>query len=286
MAGVNRVLTALFDVLLSPLGRLSPLAGLIVLALVTAVLVLLAFKWTADQRALVATKRSIQAGVLEMRLFNDDLAALLRAQGEVLRHTVSYVRLSLTPTLWVIVPIAALMLHMEFHFGYTGLTAGQAVLVTVEFEPAPETPGMSAAAAARSKGSLAATLEAPDAVRVETPAVLLPSAREVVWRVRPRDAGSYELRVRMGDEVLGKTLLVSDAIARRSPVRPGADLLSQLLHPSEPPLAADSGVSAITLHYPERGWRVAGWDLGWSVVYLAFTLVFALALKGLFGVTM
>ena len=32
--------------------------------------------------------------------------------------------------------------------------------------------------------------------------------------------------------MLSKTLLVSDAVARRSPVRPGAGLLNQLLYPS------------------------------------------------------
>ena len=66
----------------------------------------------------------MQAAIFEMRLFNDDLVALFRAQGDVLRHTLHYLRLSLAPTLWLIVPMLALMLHMEFHFGYTGLTIG------------------------------------------------------------------------------------------------------------------------------------------------------------------
>ena len=65
-----------------------------------------------------------------------------------------------------------------------------------------------------------ASLEAPEAVGVETPAVVLPSEREIVWRIRPRAAGSYDLRVHLGGTVLSKTLLVSDAVARRSPVRP------------------------------------------------------------------
>ena len=40
---------------------------------------------TSDQAALAAVKRQIQADLFEMRLFNDDLRALLRAQGAVLR---------------------------------------------------------------------------------------------------------------------------------------------------------------------------------------------------------
>src|SRR3954469_25163921 len=114
---------------MGPIDHLPPMAGLVVLSLVTAVAVLVAFKWTADQRGLAAAKRAMQAAVFEMRLFNDDLAALLRAQGEVLRHTGRYLRLSFAPTLWLIVPMLALMLHREFHFGYAGLAIGEATLV-------------------------------------------------------------------------------------------------------------------------------------------------------------
>ena len=206
---------------------MSPLAGLAVLSLGTAVAVLLAFKWTADQRALVASKRAMQAAIFEMRLFNDDLAGDASGARRGLATHARYLRLSLAPTLWLIVPMLALLLHMEFHFGYTGLTIGEAALVKVRFaEAAPP-----------------ASLEAPDAVGVETPGVLLPSEREIVWRIRPRASGSYELRVDVGGTVLSKTLLVSDAVARRSPVRPGTDLVNQLLYPSESPLPSGMGLS-------------------------------------------
>ena len=283
---LNRALTAILDAAMGPLDRLPPLAGLAVLSLVTAVAVLLAFKWTGDQRALVAAKRAMQAAAFEMRLFNDDLVAMLRAQGEVLRHTLRYLRLSFVPTLWLLVPMLALMLHMEFHFGYTGLTVGEAVLVKVRLAaPAAPARGSRTGNALR-QATPPATLEAPEGVRVETPGVLLPSEREITWRIRPRAAGSYELRVHMGGTVLDKTLLVSDAVARRSPVRPDSGFLNQLLYPSESPLPSGAGLSVITVAYPERPFTVAGWNIGWSGVYLALTLVFALVLKGLFGVAM
>jgi hypothetical protein len=273
VAVLNRALTWLFDAVMGPLDRLAPLAGLTLLSLATAVAVLVAFKWTADQRALVASKRAMQAALFEMRLFNDDLAALLRAQGEVLRHTLTYLRLSLAPTLWLLVPVAALMLHMEFRFGYTGLTAGEAALIKVR---------LADSASVRAD----ALLEAPDAVKVETPAVLLPSEREIAWRIRPRATGSYDLLVHRGSTVLTKTVVVSDVVTRRSPVRPARGFVNQLLYPSETPLPDGSGLTAITIAYPERPFFVAGWDIGWSGVYLALTLVFALTLKGAFGVVM
>jgi hypothetical protein len=283
---LNRTLTRLFDAAMGPLAGLSPIAGLTVLSLVTAVAVLAAFKWTANQRAIVATKRAMQAAIFEMRLFNDDLAALFRAQGEVLRHSLTYLRLSFAPTLWLIVPMVVLMLHMEYHFGYAGLATGEAALVKVRFAAAAETSGVAQTSDAGAEGLAPATLEAPDGVRVETPGVRLPSAREIAWRIRPRAAGSYELRVHLGGTTVSKTLLVSDAVARRSPVRPDASLLNQLLYPSEPPLPDGMGLSAISIGYPERPFEVAGWNIGWSGVYLALTLLFAVVLTRLFGVAM
>ena len=272
MTLVNRALTSVFDAVMAPLAWLPPMAGLVLLSLVTAVAVLLAFKWAADQPALAAAKQAMEAAIFEMRLFNDDLVLLFRAQGEVVRRSLTYLRLSFAPTLWLIVPLALLMLHMEFHFGYTGLTVGDATLVKVTF--------------AGAGSHLSATLEAPEAIGVETPAVILPSAHEIAWRIRPRQSGAYELKVRMGSTEIGKTLLVSESIGRRSPVRADASLTSQLLNPSEPPVPDDAGLTSIAIDYPARDVSVAGWNIGWVGVYLVLTLVFAWLLKGAFGVTM
>jgi hypothetical protein len=204
-----------------------------------------------------------------MRLFNDDLVLLFRAQGDVLRHTLSYLRHSFAPTAWLVLPMLALLLHMEFRFGYSGLAAGDTVLLKASVADPSST----------------VSLEAPGGIEVQTAAVHLPSDREIVWRIRPRAAGAYELRVHAGSEILTKTLVVSDAVARRSPVRPGAGFIEQVLNPSEPPLSDATGVSALSVAYPERPFTIAGWDIGWSGVYLLLTLVFAFALKGFFGVT-
>ena len=90
----------------------------------------------------------------------------------------------------------------------------------------------------------------------------------------------------MGGTVLSKTLLVSDAVARRSPVRPASGLVNQLRYPSEPPLPSTIGSHRDHDWLSRAAFSVAGWNIGWSGVYLALTLVFALLLKRPFGVTM
>ena len=137
-------------------------------------------------------KRSIHAGFFEIRLFSDDVLTLLRTQLEMLRHSLTYLRLSLVPALWVILPLAIIVSHLEFHFGYDGLVPGQPALVkaTLRSGARPEGPPL--------------TLEAPSAMRIDTPAVWLPAAREVVWRVTPVGEGDHLLQVHLGDQVSRK----------------------------------------------------------------------------------
>ena len=106
MTALNWLFVRVFDVLLAPLAGLPPLAGLALVSLVTAIALLLAFRATSDQRRLTDVKRSIHAGFFEIRLFADDVPTLLRTQLEMLRHSLTYLRLSLVPALWVVLPLA------------------------------------------------------------------------------------------------------------------------------------------------------------------------------------
>src|SRR6266496_1781750 len=131
MTTFNQVVTAAFDLLHAPLDAWPPWVGITIIALVSAVGMLIVFRLTSRQRDLAAVKRAIQADLFEIRLFNDDLRAVFRAQGAAFAHSATYLRLSLPPTLWLAIPVSLLMLQMEFHYGYAGLTPGRPALVTV-----------------------------------------------------------------------------------------------------------------------------------------------------------
>jgi uncharacterized membrane protein (DUF106 family) len=270
MSALNAGLTLAADVVLAPFGTLSPLVGLAIVSLVTAAAMLVVFKRTSDQARLAAVKRSIHAGLFEIRLFNDDLRAIVRAQLEILRHNATYLRLSLVPMLWVIVPLVLAIAQLQFYYGYAPLEPGERVLVKVQL---------------RDGAADSVSLEAPPQMQVDTPAVWLPAAKEVVWRVRPAEAGRYDVFVRVGTERYTKSVKIAGGAVRRSPVRLESSFVNQLLYPSEAPLAADGPVSAITVGYAEQDVAVFGWSLHWMIVYVALSLIFAFALRKPFGVT-
>jgi len=268
MTLINRFLRRLFDAALSPFGGLPPWVGIALVSLIVGVGMLLVFKQTSNQARLAAVKRKIHAGLFEIRLFNDDLRAILRAQGDILRHNLSYLGLSVVPLLWMIAPLVLVIAQLQFHYGYRGLDPGTQALVKVEV-------------AAGSESRPQIRLEAPEGLVVEAGPVWIPARGELAWRISALERGAYELRVIAGGETFTKSVEVTDRVVRRSPSRLEKGFFNQLLYPAEDPLPASTQIRAITVTYPEGNAGFAGWESEWTWMALFFVLsiVFAFALR-------
>ncbi|HVO13542.1 MAG TPA: hypothetical protein VMX54_22570 [Vicinamibacteria bacterium] len=274
MSVLNAALRPAFDLLLLPFASLPPLVGLSAVSLLVSVLMLVVFKRTSNQAALALVKRRIHAGIFEIRLFNDDLRAILRAQNEILRHNLTYLRLSLWPMLFLLPPLVLVIAQLQFHYGYQGLRPGQRALLEVDLD-------RQAATGARPQ----VALELPAGLRAETAAVWIPAQSQLVWRLLAERDGDYELGLAVdGGPRLPKTVRVTPRTVRLSPERVEAGFFSQLLYPAEPPLPAGP-VRSIRLSYPEREIEVLGHGMNWMIPFFALSILFAFALRGLFKVT-
>ena len=282
MTILNALLASAFDLLLFPFRQLPPIVGLSVVSLLTAAGMLLVFRAKSDQQRIEQVKRAMVAALFEIRLFNDDLPALFRAQGEMLKQNAAYLRLSLVPMLWMIVPIGLIAAQLEFQYGYAGLTPGQPALVKARVrqsatplaEPAAVSPPVSAA-----------SLEAPKEIRVLTAGAWFPATQEIIWRVMADVPGEYVLNAKVDGGTFTKTVDATDRVVRRSPVRVAAGFMNQMMYPAEPPLPDGGIVTSISVGYPSRAIRVLRWDLPWVIVYLVLSMAFAVALRKPFGVT-
>ena len=287
MEPVNAVLRALVSGLLYPFRGLHPLVGLTAVSLVVGIAMLLVFKATSNQAAIAAVKRQIHACLFEIRLFNDDLRAILRAQGELLRHNAVYLKHSFVPLLWMIVPFVLLMAQLQVHYGYEPLAPGEPALVEAVLGEGWEE-ALPAGAVEDYDGFSrpAVELAAPAGVRIETPGVWAPEIREVSWRVVGERPGDYELELAVGGERYTKSLRVADepGIRRLSPIRPERSFLRQLLYPAEPPLPAGP-VESIAVAYPEAEVWFLGWHTHWLIVFFILSIVFAFALRNRLGVS-
>lgn len=268
MAAINTALVAVFDAALAPLLRLPPLAGLLIISLITAVAAVLVMRRVSDQQRLRATRRRMQAALFEIRLHADDPVAVLRSLRDVLIQNAIYLRLNLVSLLWLIVPLSLMVAQLQAFYGYSGLKRGEPALITLE-----------------SDAGAAITLEAPREIRIETEPVRLIGSATTVWRIVPVEAGSFVVTTRHGNSTISKTIFVGDAPARRSPIRMQGDLERQLLYPSEPLIPAESGITSIAVDYPEGLVDLFGWPVHWLIVYGLFSLLAALLVSRRLGVT-
>lgn len=274
MSWINLTLGAVVGALLMPFQSLPPMVGLTVVSLVTAVALLLVVRATSNQAALADVKRQIQAGIFEIRLFNDDLRAMFAAQGRILRHNFTYLRLSVVPMLWVLVPLVLLIAQLQFYYGYDGLEPGQAALVKVRLKPGGPT----------AAGAPSVALEVPSGVRVETPLVWIPSEREVAWRIAADQPGDYALSVAIEGHAVTKALHVSRRVGWRTPERLEAGFVNQLIYPAEPPIDTAVPIEGIYVTYPERAVNLLGWHTHWMIAFFVLSMVFAFALRKRLGV--
>jgi hypothetical protein len=273
---LNELLTRVFDVLLWPISQLAPIAGLGVVSLFTALLGLLVVKVTSNEGKITSAKNGMQAAILEMRLFNDNLRAMWRAQRDAFRQNGRYLAASLVPMLWLLLPLGLLFVHLDAYFAETGLVRGEPALVVARVRPGVDPARVQAQA----------TLIAPSAVDVTTPALLFGGDASIAWQIVPRAAGSFRLHLRTGAADLEKTLEVSTNVARRSSRRSLPGFWRQLANPSEPPLADDSDVTDISVRYPARSIPMFGTAFSWIVPYVVLSIALMLVLKRPLRVTL
>ncbi len=287
MSFVNDVLRAVFDAALRPFAALPPIVPVALVALVSGIFALLVYRWTSNQEALAAVKRRLFAHLLEVRLYGDDLRAVLAAQLRLLRENLTYLRLNLVPLLWMIVPFMLVIAQLQFHYGYDGLEVGDRTLLVVDLAATDS----ESVAANETVPRPLVELDAPPGVAVETDGVWIPSLRQVVWRLRAEEPGDHELMVSADGATFTKSLFVADPEGahwvRRSPTRRRAAILDQLLYPAEPSLPRGGPVERIDVQYAAASISFFGlFDVHWLIAFVVLSIALAFALRNRFGVTL
>lgn len=273
MEALNSILRPIFDATNALMGDWPVWLVCLIWAIPLSVFALWAFKKFSNQDAISATKDKIYACLFEIRLFNDDIRAILRAQWEILGHVLKYQALSLKPMIWILPPTLLMMVHLHAFYGFRALRPGEEALViaTLKAEVGNEL-----------------RLELPSGLTAETPGVWAPEMHQMAWRIRADLPGDYLLRFRKGDQEATKTLRVGGRRGRLSPERPGRDFVAQLEWPSEEPFGRASFVQKINVSYPEATVSFLGLEMqsqwAWMILFFVMTMVIALALKKPMGV--
>ena len=265
MTLLNTVLNRIFDLLLAPFAHLNPWLGMFALALVTAVLLLLIFKFSSNAAVIRRRKDRAIGRVLEMAVYADVPSVSLSALGRVVRENAAYVATLWLPLCLSLVPLLLIAIQVHEWYGSRPLRGGETAALTVQFE-------YPAAAL-----DVPVRLDSADSVFIETPGVRAPDTGEVSWRLRAMSPPGGVAVILPGGHVV-KRVPIGDPPQRASAARVKPGFLNQLLAPSEPPLPADSPLARIALDLPEGRLPLPGASVHWLVAFFALSLLLALAL--------
>lgn len=280
MNAINHAFDTGFDALLWPLDQLGRPVALVLASAVAGVLALLLFKQVSFQKRIRAVKDRIQAHLIEIRIYQDDLRITARAIAKVLARNFQYLALNLVPFIPLSLPFAIVLAQLVVRYGFdpvpvTGEQAqplpGTATLVRIELE--------------RESASLASSLrlELPPGVEARSPLVRLASEGVAYQEVLVRAAGVHELVVTLANGTRETKQLAAGVHVRTSQPERAKGLVHALLWPAEDALAPGSPFASISATLPDSrlGWLPGG-PGGVVLVFLVASLVAgALAVKPL-----
>ncbi|MGH8547105.1 MAG: hypothetical protein ACREEM_32925 [Blastocatellia bacterium] len=269
---VNQGLNQVFDVWLWPFKSLSPISQIVALSVPATVFSLLVFRYTSNQDGIRREKDKIKAYLLEMRLFKDDLGVTLRAEKEILKHTLSYMGCALLPMAVMIIPFILILVQVESRFAFKSLETGQEAILSVTVDPAT------------TAQQVDSRLELPDGLWKATPAMRVEETGEILWRIQATRSGVHRAVVRIGDQSFEKNVRVDQGIIPLATTLYPVDDIRSLGFPAESGLNANHSVRLIELDYPRARSEFAGLSSASWWLFL-FTLSLGFALRGFFGVT-
>jgi len=249
----------------------GPVAGLLIVSAVTGVLVLLVFRYTANQRRLRRSKDRIQGALLGVVLFRHDTAVMFGEEKRLVLGALTYLLGGLVPLAAAIVPMMAIFAPLVLFYSYRPLLPGEPTILTVR------------AAQDRMTDVTEASLEVPDGIEIETPALRIPARGEVCWRISGRTPGVHQVTVRVGEARYSKSVSVANEGERAtlSPSRVQTGFLAALFDSGERLMPRDAPLQRIDVRYPPAPTlRVGPWRLHWVVWFMVGSMLIAIVLKG------
>ena len=273
IGGLNSVIAWVFDLVFYPFRAMNPWIGMTAISLLTAVLMLFAYRLTSRPEEIRRVKNRILAHLLEIRLYGDSLPNTFSALGSALWCNLKYLGYSVKPFAVMVVPLVLMLIQLDLWFGYSSLQPGESAVVTVRladgYQPSQQQ----------------VTLQPSAGFVIETPPLRIDAEGEVDWRIRATTPGTGELLVLVNEQSIGKRVEVgAQPLSRVSPARVAGGWLGRVANPGEPAIAEPSPVTAIQIGYPSRQMSLLGWRLHWLIPYFLLSLAFAFALRGLFKV--
>jgi len=252
------------------LGFNIPAAIVVGISLVVGLAMVVLFGYTSDQKAIRSAKNQLQAHLLALRLFQNQIPVVLRSYGRIVLATARYLKLAFKPLLFVIVPITFLMVQVDRYLDAMPLSTGHPFLVKAKIRDA--------------KSLNDVTLQLPDGLATTAPAVHVPAENVVAWRVIAAKAGDFTISIQTADEAFSKQVVVGSGLPRLSPIRMAGRFWERWFVSGEPALPNTGFIETIEVKYPAREIAFVGLEWNWIWLFFVLSLIAGFLFKSILGI--
>ena len=265
-----RLVDGAFDLFFQPFRAAHPAYGLALISSLTGLAAILIFRYGSNQNALRRIKNRIQAHLLELRLFPDQLGIVSRAHGRILRWTVVYLAYNMKPLAILLIPLVILMVQLDLRFSRMPLAAHNSFILKAKLVDS------------RPLGS--DSLRLPKGLTLTAPPVHVPALQEVNWRIRADEYGVFLPAVVVAGQTFAKQIVVSKEISALPVARTPAGVTEWFSNPIERPLPRGGPLRSLEVNYAPRSIDLGYFATNWLVFFLVVSFVSGLIFKVVLGV--
>ena len=265
----NALLRTLVGGYAAVFGSLNPLIGLSLISVLIGIGMLWVVGKVSNQKAIERAKKLMQAHLLEMRIYRDEPALLVRAQGNLILNNCRYISHMLRPALFLTLPMVILYAHFDAVYGWLPLQVGESTLLTVQTELAGSD----------------MTLTSSDSIEVVSVSVTIPEEKTVSWTIKATSAGTQVVTLNTPNSSIDKSVRSGNGILYLSNSRQRSSWQRFLLTPGENGFT-DEQVAGISLDYMDRSIGFGSFRTHWVFWLLGISILTAYVLKGYFGVVL
>ncbi len=277
------MLNRFFDVLYVGAVPNARYLFIVFMSLISAIIFLLIFKKTSNQRKIKYHKDKIFGNILQMPLYKDKFGMLVLSILNILKHNVLYLKQTLIPLVFICIPLILFTVQINNRCGYKPLAVGQRFIMRVDVD------------ANAIQDSLPTVIEnvycepSPEIV-LETPPLRIETEGNVFWRARvaelPQNGQPYlRIGVQGSDRLIEKAIVTDYGYERFSPAKGKWSFWNGLLNNAEGFLADDAFFEVVSIDYHRASYAFLFWSVDAIILYFLLTLIFALALKPFVKVT-
>lgn len=279
MNAVQRILTSVFDALLTPFEAMGDTVALVLVSGIFGVLGLLLFKQISWQAGIKGTKDRIKGHMIAIRIYQDDLVIVFTSVMKVVLRNFQYLALNFGPILPLLVPGALVAAQMVTRYAFAPLPVitpekaeemlpGRCSMLEIRMKPGQE--------------SLVSDLavKLPEGLKALSP--LAKNARDgiAVLEFAAIAPGEGEIQLLIGGQIAATKAVVAGAEPTRSmqPERVSS-FWTSWLWPAEPRIAPSCPIAWIGFTYPDRDLGyLPGGAFGVFATFVLASMAFGIAI--------